>query len=107
VARGAALYVISHKSRFAAAAPDGPDLRAAAVAWLEARGIAGAGAPIPSENVFFEGTRKEKIARIAALELTHFVDDLNEVLVDPSFPRATRGILFEEDWAVVHRAVLG
>jgi hypothetical protein len=37
--RGAMLAIVSHKGRFAAADPGGADLRAAARAWLVARGI--------------------------------------------------------------------
>lgn len=96
----ARLYIVSHKTRFAAASPDGPDLREAARAWLSARGIS-------VDGVYFEATRKEKLARIAALDLTHFIDDLSEVLSDPEFPPRTRPIRFADSWEAVRRDVFG
>ncbi|MBV8073954.1 MAG: HAD family hydrolase [Candidatus Eremiobacteraeota bacterium] len=92
--RGCALYVVSHKSRFAAAAPDGPDLREAAHAWLQTSGLA-------FDAVYFEPTREAKFERLASLQLTHFIDDLEEVLRDPAFPPAIRGIHFRDSWDAV------
>jgi hypothetical protein len=98
--RGARLWIVSHKSRFAAAAPAGPDLRDAAQRWLTRLGIVGAGGIAPGD-VFFEATRGEKLQRIAELELTHFVDDLPDVLEDPAFPHATRPVHFRDSWDTV------
>jgi hypothetical protein len=103
--RGDRLVIVSHKSRFAAAAPHGPDLQEAARAWLVAAGIAGDA--IAHDDIYFAATRAEKIERIRALELTHFVDDLADVLDDPAFPPQTRAILFRESWDEVTRAVYG
>jgi hypothetical protein len=82
--RGIELAIVSHKTRYAAQDPGGVDLREAASAWLRRQEIA-----IPSGHTFFEGTRSEKLSRIAGLGCTHFVDDLLEVLVDPAFPAST------------------
>jgi len=98
--RGARLYIVSHKSRFAAAAPQGPDLREAAHAWLASR-------KIEVDGVFFESTRKEKLARIQVLDLTHFIDDLEDVLTDAAFPNTTRPIHFRDSWETVQRDVFG
>ena len=98
--RNAQLYIVSHKTRFAAAAPEGPDLREAARAWLEAQRIC-------VDGVYFEGTRAEKLARIEALGLTHFIDDLEEVLIDPAFPATTHAIRFRDSWDAVQRDVFG
>lgn len=81
VAAGAQLAVVSHKGRFATQDPGGTDLREAARRWL------GRHCPeIPADRIFFEDERAGKLRRIEALGLTHFVDDLPEVLADPSFP---------------------
>jgi hypothetical protein len=88
--RGLALSVVSHKSEFAAAAPAGPNLRDCARAWLDARGIVRSGEPA----LYFESTRAAKCARIGALGLTHFIDDLVEVFEDPEFPRTCARWLF-------------
>ena len=101
--RGAMVAIVSHKSRFAAASP-GADLRRAARRWLIERNVIGADA-IAGDDVFFEGTRAEKIARVAALGLTHFIEDLADVLGDPAFPAATRAIHFRESWDAVYDAV--
>ena len=84
------MYVVSHRSQFAAAAPDGPHLHAVARAWLER--------VFPADvfaGVFFEETRTAKIERIAALGCTHFIDDLAEVFLDASFPSETARWLFD------------
>ena len=49
--------------------------------------------------MYFEGTRAEKCARIAALGLTHFIDDLVEVFEDPGFPNTCQRWLFAPDGA--------
>jgi hypothetical protein len=104
--RGATLAIVSHKSRFAAAAPVGADMRVAAMDWLTAAGVVGSGAIAPAD-VFFESTREEKIARVRALGLTHFIDDLKDVLNDPAFPAHTRAIHFRESWDDVTDDVFG
>jgi hypothetical protein len=102
--RGAMLAIVSHKGRFAAADPGGADLRAAAHAWLVARGIVDANS-IAAADVYFEATRAEKVARVQSLALTHFIDDLEDVLADPAFPPQTRGVLFGDSWDAVHAHV--
>ena len=93
--RGLSLTIVSHKSHVAGAAPDGPNLRDCAHAWLDARGLVRAGEPA----VYFEGSRAEKCARIAALGLTHFIDDLIEVFEDPGYPPSCARWLFAPDGA--------
>ncbi len=46
--------------------------------------------------MFFEATRSDKLARIAGLKCSHFIDDLEEVLTDPNFPSGVTRILFSE-----------
>jgi hypothetical protein len=91
--RGLRVTIVSQKTEFAAAAPDGPNLRECAHAWLAAHGIVRDGEPA----VYFESTRTAKCARIAALGLTHFVDDLVEVFADPAFPAGCTRWLFAPD----------
>jgi hypothetical protein len=104
--RGAALAIVSHKTQFAAAAPGGADLQVAARRWLAARGLAGA-AGIAEDAVFFEHTRSAKLERVRSLGLTHFIDDLDEVLADPAFPPETRAVRFRESWEAVYDDVFG
>ncbi|NDC62910.1 MAG: aminoglycoside phosphotransferase family protein, partial [Planctomycetia bacterium] len=44
---------------------------------------------------FFEETKEAKLARIAAIGCTQFVDDLPELLVHPQFPAGVRRVLFD------------
>jgi hypothetical protein len=94
-AAGHGVFVVSHKTEYGHYDPDRVNLRAAALAWMEARGFF---APdtyaIPRENVFFETSRAQKLRRIAALECTYFIDDLEEVLTDPDFPPGVNRLLF-------------
>jgi hypothetical protein len=92
-AAGAAVFVVSHKTRTAAAAPGGPDLHAAARAWLEQHGFIGA-AMIRPESVFFEPTRAAKVERLRTLAVATAIDDLPEVLGDAAFPAHVQGWLF-------------
>ena len=41
-----------------------------------------------------ESTRLEKLRRIRALDCTHYIDDLAEILEDPTFPDSTEKSLF-------------
>lgn len=93
-AEGCATMIISHKTEFGHYDPDRINLRNAARDWMTARGLLGGERGLPAANVFFETTRSEKLARIAGLSCTHFIDDLGEVLSDPSFPPKVKRILF-------------
>lgn len=79
--------VISHKTEYGHHDPSRVNLRDAARQWMADQGFfARNGFAIPPENVFFEDTRQDKIARIAALGCSHFIDDLEEVFQESSFP---------------------
>ena len=47
------------------------------------------------EQVYFEVTREAKMARIAELQCSHFIDDLPEFIGDPAFPPLENRILFD------------
>jgi hypothetical protein len=120
--RGFSLSIVSHKTRFANYAEEKVDLREAALRWMEASGLFEQDKTgLARSDVFFADTRDEKIARIAALGCAVFIDDLEEVFADPSFPADVRRVLFtsgnersgegaivaQEDWAGIGRHVLG
>jgi hypothetical protein len=95
------VFVVSHKTEFGHFDPDRVNLRQAATGWMRQQGLIGADtSAIPLEHVFFEGSRADKLRRIAQLECTHFIDDLAEVLTDPEFPQIDR-ILFSSRDVVV------
>ncbi len=91
-ASGVEVHIISHKTQFAAADPD-TDLRECAGKWLRAQRFTGANSSV--KEVYFAETRREKVARIAAVGCTHFVDDLPEVFDEPGFPSGTLRFLFD------------
>jgi hypothetical protein len=94
---GFPVVIISHKTEYGHYDPDCVNLRMAALDWMKARKFfCRNGFDIPIDNVYFEGTRAEKLARIAALGCTHFIDDLEEVLTDPAFPPHVTRLLFSE-----------
>ena len=120
VAAGHSLAIVSHKTQFAAADPAGTDLRASALGWLSKHRVTST--LIKTEAIHFENSRDAKIVRIAALGCRYFIDDLEEVLLDPTFPTATEGVHFARgptpshgggvlrafsDWAGIEGFILG
>jgi hypothetical protein len=119
--QGVPVYIVSHKTEFSNLTENGVNLREAASAWLEREGFVGDGdGGIDAGAVFFEGTRAEKIARIAALGVSHFVDDLEETFLEPAFPpavdrlllctsaqRAPAGVTACAGWMAVYGQVFG
>ena len=93
--------IISHKSSFAAADPGGCNLREAARCWLRENRLLDEPLTVSSEDVFFEESIERKLARVGELKCSHFVDDLEEVLLEPGFPSGTAPLLFSADSADV------
>ncbi|MFQ5733417.1 MAG: haloacid dehalogenase-like hydrolase [Planctomycetaceae bacterium] len=94
---GIAISVISHKTRFPVRGRR-VDLHAAASEWLRRHRLYDADvSDSPVDAVLFAETRREKLTRIAASGVTHFVDDLSAVLADPAFPGGVRRILFDPE----------
>jgi hypothetical protein len=97
-AAGHDVYVVSHKSEYGHFDPARINLRQAALKWMAEQGFFREdGFGLAPERIFFEGTRGEKIRRIAALECVYFIDDLEEVLTDPAFPAGVRRILLADE----------
>jgi len=93
---GAKVWIVSHKTEFNQFGQRRVNLRDAALDWMNENGffdIIGFG--FSREEVYFEKTRDEKLARLRSLRPTHVVDDLVEVLTDPSFPVGPRRILYD------------
>jgi hypothetical protein len=97
--------IVSHRTRFPYLG-ERHDLHAAARDFLSRHGFHDdAGIGLPVDRVFFEETKEGKLARIAALGCTTFIDDLPELLADPRFPAGVRRILF--DPSQLHAPPLG
>jgi hypothetical protein len=87
--------IVSHKTRYARRDAARVDLRRSALHWMEEQGFFDRdGYSFPRGNVFFEPTRSEKVARIAACGCSDFIDDLEEVFRETGFPPATRRHLY-------------
>ena len=97
VAAGHTLSLISHKTRTPFVGP-AYDLHEWAWTFLRMQHLVEApGAPFEVGDIFFEVTKEDKVARIAALKCDLFVDDLPEILALSGFPATTRGILFDPE----------
>lgn len=83
---GVDVVVISHRTP-RSVADEAVDLHASARDWLEHRGFV-------FDGVFLEPTRAAKLARIGREGCDMFVDDLEEVLLDPAFPATTERWLY-------------
>lgn len=93
-ARGVPVWIVSHKTEDANFGDQSVKLREAALRWLQAEGFLDSVAfGIGRERVLFEDTRQAKIERIRTLGLTHFIDDLEETFLEPSFAPAVAKIL--------------
>ncbi len=93
--RGAKVYVVSHKTEFAAFDETRTHLHRASLEWMWRRGLLDSDyTGLQKEDVFFEATREEKIRRISQLGCSHFIDDLQEVLLDEGFDRHVKKILY-------------
>jgi hypothetical protein len=105
---GAPVYVISHRTRYATLDERRVPLREAAVGWMHAQGLFGEqGLGIREDRVFFESTRDEKIARIVEVACSHFIDDLEEVLLEPAFPEGVVRVWYAPDQTCVGVAIDG
>ena len=91
---GDAVVVVSHKTEFANYDETRTNLRVAALEWMTAhRFFEREGLGLDCGDVYFESTRSDKIARIVAIGCSHFIDDLEEVFLEPSFPPQVRKII--------------
>jgi len=89
------VYIISHKTEYGHYDETRTNLRVASLTWMrENRFFEEAGLGLSEEQVFFEPTRRSKIARIISLKCTHFIDDLEETFLEDSFPQKVERILY-------------
>src|ERR1700759_3489167 len=75
---GHQLFIVSHKTRYPFLGPQ-YDLHAAAKVWVEHHLLWQREALLPTENIFFELTKQDKLARIAECGCQAFIDDLPEI----------------------------
>jgi len=96
--KGIPMCIVSHKTRTPYLGEPW-DLHAAAKSWLSKHGFFRGDFLDWKENqVFFELTKEEKVARIVSIGCTHFVDDLPEIL--EMLPDNIQKILFSPNLKV-------
>lgn len=92
---GMDVFIISHKTEYAGYDETSTNLRTAALDWMAAhRFFDTDGLALSRSAVYFESTRLDKIARIASTRCSYFIDDLEEVFLEPSFPSNVQKILY-------------
>lgn len=91
--KGHELFIVSHKTQFPYLGPK-YDLHQAARDWLKHHGFF-EGLEFSPDEVFFELTKEDKLARIGKLGCEYFIDDLPEFLLEPTFPEKVKRILFD------------
>ena len=95
LASGHKIFIVSHKTELGHFDESRTQLRQAATTWLINQKLVGdSDSKIKLQNIYYAETRDEKINKIVELQLDVFIDDLDEVLSDRSFPKRTRKILF-------------
>jgi hypothetical protein len=99
---GLAVVIVSHKTEYANYDETRTNLRIAALDWMEAHGFFERNRlALSRSGVYFESTRADKIARIKNVGCSHFIDDLEEVFLEPSFPSGVHKILYAPHGATV------
>lgn len=78
---GADIFVVSHKTKYSPHDDTQTNLRQASLDWLQTHGLLDNKNGLRSNGIFFESTREDKVVRINSLGCTHFIDDLEEVLL--------------------------
>jgi len=86
------LFVISHRTRFPYLG-ERYDLHSCAETWIRER------IPPVFASVTFNESKADKIENIRRTSCSIFVDDLPEILSDPTFPNSTRPVLFAPNGA--------
>ena len=102
------ICIVSHKTEFSNLGELRVNLRTSAMNWLRQHGLVAennAGG-IDERAVYFEPTRTAKVARVGALGVTHFIDDLEETFADPGFPPNVQKILYAEEPPAMNGGIL-
>lgn len=94
--KGISMSIVSHKTKYPFIGPK-YNLHEAASGWLANTLTDGFTDLIEPDDVFFELTKEEKIARIADIGCDYFIDDLPGILLMPGFPKNLKRILFDPE----------
>ena len=90
-----AVRIISHKTEYARYDKTRTNLREAALDWMAChRFFQAAGLGLSPNSIIFGATRQAKIEHIRRSGCTHFIDDLEEVFLEDTFPGNVEKIFF-------------
>ena len=103
--RKAQIYIVSHKTQYLSSDKK-INIRKNALEFLRQKGFFEKPIALSEADIYFEATRKAKIARIRRLNCDYFIDDLEEVLSDRDFPANTARILLGENTADLADSVI-
>jgi len=93
--RNCRVYIVSHKTEYAAQDDGGTNLHSAAMDWMANHGFFNEnGLGLSQDQVFFEDTRRAKLDRVNSLGCSHFIDDLEETFLEGSVSLAMEKILY-------------
>lgn len=117
--QGHTVFIVSHKTKYGHFDSTKTLLRQAALDWMHNKGFFDEDkCAILEKNVFFASTRQEKVEKINNLKVDVFVDDLEEIFAEKSFPNIKK-ILFSEksennyhdvicnSWSNIENSILG
>ena len=113
--------IISHKTEYGHFDTKKISLRKEALKWMEKNNLfKDSFTTLSADTVFFEDTREKKVRKIFEIGCTHFIDDLEEVFQEPSFPKNTDKLLFStnkqektngystfDNWTDINKFLLG
>lgn len=94
--KGISMVIVSHKTLHPFIGPK-YNLHEAASEWIDDSLINGEQKLFEKEQIFFELTKEEKVARIADCNCDYYIDDLPEILQMQGFPEKTTRILFDPE----------
>lgn len=95
-AAGHTLAIVSHKTKYPYLGQQ-YDLHAAAKNWIDTFLTVENQPLIANDQIFFELTKEDKIARIETIGCDVFIDDLPEILMAPRFPISVKRFLFDPE----------
>jgi len=117
--QGHIVFIVSHKTKYGHFDPTKTLLRQVALDWMHSKGFFDEDKfSISKNNIFFAATRQEKVEKISSLNLDVFVDDLEGVFAEKSFPDIQK-ILFSKtyknkyhniicsNWPDIENSILG
>lgn len=91
-------FIVSHKTKFASMDTQGINLREVALGWMtDQKFFEDDGFGLTQDRIYFESTRPDKVARIGTLGCSHFIDDLEETFLEPTFPSEVEKILYAQE----------